>query len=62
MSSHNEPIVITIEELEPIRGGAKLTTVSCTFFLPTKYMEVPIVVVSTQVEELEEPINPNLFH
>ncbi len=59
-NSRSEPIVTTIEELEPIRGGAKLTIVSCTLSLPIKSMEVLVVVVSIQVEELEEPVIPKL--
>jgi hypothetical protein len=53
-SSPSELVVTTIENFEPIRGGAKLTIVSCTLPLPTKLMEVFFVVVNTRVEALEE--------
>jgi hypothetical protein len=43
-------VVITIEELEPIQGGAKPTII------------VIVVVVNIQVEGLKEPITPNLHH
>jgi len=42
----NEPIVTTIKELEPIRGGAKLAIISCILSLPIKYVEIPIVTIS----------------
>jgi hypothetical protein len=57
-SSQNEHVVITIEEPEPIRGRTKLAIVSCILPLPTKYVEVFVVVVSTQVEALEEIVIP----
>jgi hypothetical protein len=46
----SELVVITIEELEPIQGGAKPTII------------VIVVVVNIQVEGLKEPITPNLHH
>ncbi len=58
MSSQSEPVVTTIEELEPIRGGAKLAIISCTLSLPIEIMEVPIEVVSIHVKGSEEPITP----
>jgi hypothetical protein len=42
----SEPLVATTKELEQIRG-VKPTIVSCTLPLPTKFMEVLVVVVST---------------
>jgi hypothetical protein len=52
-TSRSELVINTTKELEPIRGGAELAIVSCTLSLPTKYMEVPIVIISTQIERLE---------
>jgi len=49
-----------MEKPSLIKGGAKIATIFCTLPLPTKTMEVPIIVVSTQVEELEELITPKL--
>jgi hypothetical protein len=49
-----------MKEPIPIKGGTKITTVFCTLFLPTKLVEVFVVVVSIQVEELEEHISPKL--
>jgi hypothetical protein len=46
MNSRNEHVVTTTKKPKSIRG-AKFTIVSCTLFLPTKFVEVPIVVVST---------------
>jgi hypothetical protein len=45
-SSQSELVVTTTEKLEPIKGGIELAIVSCTSHLPTKPMEVPIVVIS----------------
>ncbi len=42
-----------------IRGGAKFIIVSCILPLPTKSVEIHVVVDSTQVEELEEHVTPN---
>jgi hypothetical protein len=56
-SSQNEHVVNAIEKHEPIRG-AKLTIVSCTLPLPTKLVEAPIVIVSTQVGALEKLVIP----
>jgi hypothetical protein len=57
ISSQNEHVVTTIKEHEPIKG-AKLTIVSCTLPLPTKHVETPILIVSTQVEGLEKLVTP----
>ncbi len=57
-SSWNEPVIITTEEPKPIRGGIELAIVSYTLPLPIKSMEIPIVVVNTQVEALEELVTP----
>jgi hypothetical protein len=43
MNSWSEPFVITIEQLELIRGGTELTIISCTLFLPIKSMELLVV-------------------
>jgi hypothetical protein len=53
MSFWNEPIVITIKELELIREGVELAIVSYTLSLPTKSMEIHVVVVNIRVEGLE---------
>jgi hypothetical protein len=53
-SFQNKVVVIIIEEPQPISGGANLAIVCCTLPLPTKLMEVPIVVVNTHVEVLEK--------
>jgi hypothetical protein len=45
-SFQSEHVVITTKELKPIRGGVELPIVSCTLFLPTKSMEVHVIVVS----------------
>jgi hypothetical protein len=45
-------------EPELIQGGVELTIVSCTLFLPIEPVEVPIVVISTQVEGLEKHVIP----
>jgi hypothetical protein len=57
-SFQSEPIVTTIEELEPIKRGTKLDIISCTFILPIEHVEVPIVVVSTHVKALEKLVTP----
>jgi hypothetical protein len=54
MSSRSKPIVTTIEEPKLIRRGAKLTIIYYILSLPTKSMDVPIIVVNTRVEELEK--------
>ncbi len=54
----NELIVTTIKEPKPIKGGTKLAIISYTLSLPTNYVEIPIVTISTQVEGLEKPITP----
>lgn len=60
LSSRFELVTNTTKEPIPIRGGVKITTVSYTFFMPTKLVEVCVVVVSTHVEELEEHVTPKL--
>jgi hypothetical protein len=40
----------------------KIAIVSCTLFLPTEHVEVHIVIVSTQVQGLEELIIPKPNH
>jgi hypothetical protein len=59
-SSRSEPIVTTIEEPEPIRGGAELAIVHYTLLLPIKPMKTPIIVSSIQVEILGEHVTPKL--
>ncbi len=54
MRSQSEPIVTTTKELKSIRGGVELAIVPCTLSLPIESMRNNIVVVSTQVEKLEE--------
>jgi hypothetical protein len=46
------------EEPKPIRRGVELAIVSCTLSLPTKLVEIPIVVVSIQVKAFKEPATP----
>jgi hypothetical protein len=46
-----------VQKLALIKGGAELASVSCTLFLP-EFMEIHVVVVNTQVGELEKPITP----
>ncbi len=54
MSSQSVHVIITREELKSIKGGVhELAIVSCTLFLPIKSMEVPIIIVNTQVKNLE---------
>lgn len=38
-------VVINIKELKHIKGGAKPTTISYTLSLPTKVMEVHVVLL-----------------
>jgi len=58
-SFRNELVVTTIKEPKPIRGGAEqVAIISCTLSLPRKYVEIPIVTISTQVKGLEKPITP----
>ncbi len=57
-SFQNEHVVIITEEPKPIRRGAELTIVSCTLPLPIKFGEIFVVVISIQVEAMEEPITP----
>jgi hypothetical protein len=57
MTFYSEPIVTTRDELKPIRG-AKLTIGFCTLSMPKEF--VLVIIISTSVEELEEPITPKL--
>lgn len=50
ISFWNQPIVTATKELEPIKGRAELAIFSYALPLPTKHMEVLIVIFSTQVE------------
>jgi hypothetical protein len=59
-NSRSEPIITNTKEPKLIKGGAKLAIVSCTLSLPIESMEVLVVVVSTQVEGLEELVIPKL--
>jgi hypothetical protein len=54
-------IINSIEEHEPIRRGAKLAIISYTLPLPIEHVEISIIVVSTRVEVLEEPIIPKFI-
>jgi hypothetical protein len=54
-SSLNKPIVTTIKEPKPIKGRMELAIILYTLLLPIEPMEV-LVVSSTQVEVLEEPV------
>ncbi len=47
LSYQSELVTATTKKPIPIRGGAKITTISCTLFLPTKLVEVLVVVIST---------------
>jgi hypothetical protein len=60
-SSQSKLFVTTAKEHEPISGGTKLAIVSCTLPLPTKLMEVHVVVVSTHVEALEKLVIEKLI-
>jgi hypothetical protein len=51
-------VVITKEETKSTKRGVELTTISYTLSLPTKFVEIFVVVVSTKVEELEKHIIP----
>jgi len=55
-SFRNELVATTIEELEPIKGGAKLAIVSCTLPLPVEVLEelvtpkpIPLVILDIGV-------------
>ncbi len=52
-SSQSELVINTIEKLVTVKGGAEIAIVSYILPLPTKYVEVHVVVVGTQVKELE---------
>jgi len=54
----SELVITTIEELAHIKGGTKFVTIFWTLSLPTKLVEVHVVIVNFQVEELEIPIIP----
>ncbi len=60
LSSQSELVITITKELVPIRRGAKITIVFCTLFLPTKLVEVFVVVVSFHVKELEKHVTPKL--
>jgi hypothetical protein len=45
-SYRNEFVVITNEEPKPIRGRTEMAIISYTLPLPTKLVEVPIVIIS----------------
>jgi hypothetical protein len=57
-SSWNEHVVITTKEPKPFNRGVELVIVTCTLFLPIEFVETLVVVVSTQVKELEELVFP----
>ncbi len=59
-SSRSKFVITTTKELEPIKGGAELAIVPYIVPLPTKLVEVFVVVFNIQVEVLEEPIIPKL--
>jgi hypothetical protein len=46
-----------VQKLALIKGGVELASASCTLFLP-KFMEIHVVLINTQVGELEKPITP----
>jgi hypothetical protein len=52
-------ITITMEDPMQIKGGAELATIFYIFSLPTKFMEAPMVVVNTQVDELKSLVTLN---
>jgi hypothetical protein len=58
MSFQSVFVVITKGETKSIKRGVELTTISYTLSLPTKFVEIFVVVVSTKVEELEKHIIP----
>jgi hypothetical protein len=58
MNFGNELVITATEEPKPIRGGVELTIVSYILSLPTKSMEVHVVVINTQVKKLEEHVTP----
>lgn len=57
-SFRNEHVVTTTKEPKPFNGGVELVIVTCTLFLPIEFVETLVVVVSTQVRELEELVFP----
>jgi len=57
-SFRSEPIITTIEELEPIKVGAELAIVSCTLSLPTEPAKILVVVVNIQIKALEKHVTP----
>jgi hypothetical protein len=59
-SSQNK-LVTTTEEPEPISGGKKLAIISCTLPLPTKLVEILVLVVNTHVEALEKLVTQKLI-
>ncbi len=58
ISFQSKPIVTTIEKHEPIKPGVELAIVYCILLLPTKSMEIFVVVDSTWIEALEELVVP----
>ncbi len=58
MNFWNEHVVTTTEEPESIKGGIELAIISCILFLPTKFVEVLVVIVNIQVEKLEKLVIP----
>lgn len=56
MNSQDESISNTMKRLQPIKGGAKPITISYVASLPTKHIEIHVVVVNIQIKEPEETI------
>ncbi len=56
-SSWNELVGNTTKELKAIRGGVQPAIISYTLSLPTKFVEAHVVIISNQVERLEEPLH-----
>ncbi len=54
----SKPIVTTIEKHEPIKPGVELAIIFCILLLPTKSMEIYVMVDSTRIEALEEHVIP----
>jgi len=46
-SSRNKCVIIINEEPEPIRRGANMAIMSYTLPLPTKHVEILLVIVNT---------------
>jgi len=60
-SSQNKLVVTTTEEPEPISGVKKLAIISCTLPLPTKLVEILVLVVNTHVEASEKLVTQKLI-